>query len=474
MSGSLTHIMNMGSESLMNSRMGLDVTGHNIANAHVDGYSRQSVIVGPRDPMRFGQHTFGQGANVKSVERVHDRFIESQYRKELQAVSEKETAQSGLQRLENLFNPDITSTIRDRMNSFFNGLRELANYPEEPAVRTHVMEMGSNLTQSFRGNHADIVTVQKDINTEVVSEIELLNKRLEEIAGLNQRILEMSNGPNQAGDLLDQRDKLIREISQTMDCKSYENERGMTVIRGPGSMLLLEGVHYGKFETEPITEDVHNKIFFRDPSGTKTDVTERTRGGGKIGQLLTNRDEYAQRLRDEINVLAKEFGESFNNVHRLGYGGRGYDTGNGRDFFDGLDRQDGEYAASIQLAENISADPFAIGCAMSPEAPGDNAILVELVKLQGAPVLDNGHSTFQAVYDRFVGHLGNEMAKAKDELTASNVVASQLKAQKEALSGVSLDEEASNLIKYQHLFAASSRVITTADEFMKTILELKR
>jgi flagellar hook-associated protein 1 FlgK len=474
MSGSIAHIMSMGTESLMNSRMGVDVTGHNIANAHTDGYSRQRVNVGSRDPARFGNHTLGQGATVKSIERVHDKFLESQFRKESRTVTERETAESGLQRIENLFNPDLTSTLRDRMNNFFNGLRELASYPEEPAVRTHVMEMGTNLAQTFQGNHSDIVTCQKDINAEITAEVELFNKRLEELANINQRILELSNGPNQAGDLLDQRDKIISEITKTIDCKAYENERGMMVIRGPGGSLILEGVHYGKLETDPPSDNVHANLYFRDYSGSVSNITEKTKGGGKIGQLFVNRDVYAQKIRDELNVLAKEFGDAFNKVHRLGYGGRDYEAKNGRDFFEGLDMQNVEYAQQIRVADHITADPFSIGCAMTAEAPGDNAILIELVKLQNTPILDGGNSTFQAVYDRFIGHLGNEMSRAKEEKNAAGVVASQLKGQKETISGVSLDEEAANLVKYQHLFAASSRVITTADELMKTVLELKR
>jgi flagellar hook-associated protein 1 FlgK len=474
MSGSISHIMSMGSESLMNSRMGVDVTGHNISNAHVEGYSRQRVNIGPRDPARLGNHTMGQGATVKSIERAHDKFLEAQYRKELRTVSERETAEEGLKRIENLFNPDLTSTIRDRMNNFFNGMRELASYPEEPAVRTHVMEMGTNLAQAFQGNHGDIVTVQKDINAEIMAEVGLFNKRLEEVASLNQRILELGNGPNQTGDLLDQRDKVIAELNRTVECRAYENDRGMMVIRGPGGVLLLEGVKYGKLETDPITDNVHSRLFFRDMGDAITDITEKTRSGGKIGQLLYNRDEYAQQIREEINILAKEFGEAFNAVHRLGYGGKGYDARNGRDFFEGLDEPGAEYAQNIRLADHIAADPFSIACAMTPEAPGDNAILVELIKLQNKPILDNGHSTFQAVYDRFVGRVGNEMARAKEEKNAASIVANQIKGQKEAVAGVSLDEEAANLIKYQHLFAASSRIITTADELMKTILDLKR
>jgi flagellar hook-associated protein 1 FlgK len=473
MSGSLNHILSMGNESLMNARVAVDVTGHNISNANVEGYSRQSARIGPRDPVRMGNHTFGQGATLQGVERIHDKFLEVQLTKELQSTTEKETTKSGLQRIENLFNPDLTSTVRDRMNSFFNAARELANYPEEPAVRTHLAEVANNLTATFNENHANIETVQKDINDQLTSEVELFNKRLEELAAVNQRVLEVSNGKESAGDLLDQRDKLVREITSTMDCTSYENSRGMMVIRGPGGGLLLEGPNHARLNVERAADDLHSTIWFRDIAQATTELTPKIKGG-KIGALLQLRDGTAQDIRNELNTLAKGFADSVNAIHQQGYGGRGYDTKSGRDFFEGVDAGDGEPARSIQVASHIMADPYAIAAAMTPESAGDNGILIEMIKLQSSNTMDNGKTSFAGVYDRFVGKLGNEMMRSSEELNSSKVVLAQIKAQKEATSGVSLDEEASNLIKHQHLFAASSRVITTADELMKTILDLKR
>jgi flagellar hook-associated protein 1 FlgK len=336
-----------------------------------------------------------------------------------------------------------------------------------------VAEVANNLALTINENHANIETIQLDINDQITSEVELLNKRLQELAHVNQRVLETSNGGESAGDLLDQRDKLVREITSTIDATSYESSRGMMVMRGPGGSLLLEGPNYGQFVVEKSTDQRSTKIAFRDIANSSTDVTAKVRSG-KLGALVQLRDGHAQEIREELNNLAKGFAETINSVHRLGYGGRGYDKNVGRDFFEGVDAEDGEPARSIRVSSNIMADPFSISAAMSPESAGDNAILVEMIKLQNSNTMDGGKTTFAGVYDKFVGRLGNEMMRSSEELNAAQVVLAQIKTQKEAISGVSLDEEASNLIKYQHLFAASSRIITTADELMKTILDLKR
>ena len=213
MAATLHNILNKGSESLANSRVAIDVTGHNISNAHTAGYSRQAVNLETKHPIDEGLHVFGDGARIQSIARVHDSFLEKQIRREVQTQSKHETLANGLKKLEDLFNPDLTSTIRDRFNSFGNAMREVANYPEEVSVRMNVIESGKALSQAFNSTHAGILQVQTDANEEIKQNTESLNQKLLEIASLNAQIREMgAGGLSDVNDLEDKRDKLIEEI----------------------------------------------------------------------------------------------------------------------------------------------------------------------------------------------------------------------------------------------------------------------
>lgn len=475
MTSTLHHIMTVGSDSLANSRVGVDVTGHNIANAHTPGYSRQRVTMTTKEPAQYGIHVLGMGADVQSIERVHDKFLENQIRKETLNQNKSTALSDGLSRLENLFNPEMTSTIRDRMNTFFNSLRELSNFPEESSVRINVVESATAFAQTINTTHAGVASIQDDMTREIGGNLAILNQKLGEIANLNAAIKEMEHSrAAQVNDLEDKRDGLIRDVSELIDIQAYKDSNQQYVLRGPGGSLLIEGHHAASFRLDRDAEKgMHPRIIMRHHLGdAETDVTDAVEKGRIAGQLLV-RDQYGAQVRDGLNTLALGFASGFNAVHRQGFGLRDFENLNGRDFFEGAEGR-GEAAANIEVSQTIRAAPDSIATGMAALTPGDNVIINDLVRMFYDPVFGDGASTVQDIYDGLVGKLGADTRQANEESTASEIVLSQLKSQRESTSGVSLDEEAANLLKYQHLFTASSRVITTVDEMFRTVLDLKR
>lgn len=475
MVATLNHILNLGSESLQNSRVGVDVTGHNVANAQTPGYSRQIVNLETKYPIEYGMQIFGDGSRVQNIRRSHDKFLEGQLRKEVQVQSRTETLSEGLKKIESFFNPDLTSTIRDRFASFTNSIRDLANFPEEPSVRINMIESGKSLSQTFNSTHANIVQVQNDANEELRQNIFLVNQKIEEVAKLNNQIRELGVGNlSDVNDLEDRRDKLIKEIGNIVDINVYKDNNDQITIRGPAESLLVEGGLASRFMIEDISSINHmpNVVVSEFDKERYFDMTHQIKTG-KMGALLQIRDKYAQEVRDQINELAKGFGEAFNEIHRKGYGINDMRDVNNRDYFDGLNGP-GEPAQDIGVALEIVYNPNAISAAMSTTTPGDNVIANKLVKLFYEPIFDDSTTTVTGLYDKMISKLGVTALKTKEEATASQIIYDRLKAQRETVAGVSLDDEAANLLKYQHLFTASSRIITTADDMFKTVLDLKR
>jgi flagellar hook-associated protein 1 len=475
MVATLNHILNLGSESLQNSRVGVDVTGHNISNAQTPGYSRQIVNLETKYPIEYGLQIFGDGSRIQSIRRSHDKFIEGQLRREVQVQSRTETLSEGLKKLESFFNPDLTSTIRDRFTSFTNSMRELANFPEEPSVRINMIESGKGLAQSFNSTHANVVQVQTDANEELRQNIAVVNQKIAEVAKLNRQIREMGAGNlSDVNDLEDRRDKLIKEIGNIVDINVYKDNNDQITIRGPAECLLVEGGLSSRFMIEDIYTPNHmpDIVVSEFEKERYFDMTHNIKTG-KMGALLQIRDKYAQGIRDEINSLAKGFGEAFNAIHQNGYGINDMKDTNGREFFEGLEGP-GEPAQDIEVSLGIVYNPNAIGAAMSTTTPGDNVVANQLVKLFYEPLFEDKTTTVTGVYDKMISKLGITALKTKEEATASQIIYDRLKAQRESVAGVSLDDEAANLLKYQHLFTASSKVITTVDEMFKTVLDLKR
>ena len=474
--GSLAGILNKGSESLTNSRIGVDVTGHNISNAHTPGYSRQIVNMEAKTPIQYGLHVFGDGARVQSIIRSHNGFLEKQIQREVQVHGKRKELLDGLQKLQGFFNPDLTSTIRDRFGSFSNAIRELSNEPEEQAARINLIENGKALSQAFNFAYQGILEIQNDSNMQLTQDCQTLNQKLSEIANLNAKILELRSGAQtSANDLLDRQDKLVKEVGELIDINVYNNDNDQLTIRGPNETLLVDGylsshlMIEGKFSSKG---EMPRLLVSSFEKNSYSDITTKV-NNGKMGALLDIRDIHAKNLKDDINSLARDFGHKFNEIHSMGYGLHEYADKNGRNFFVGLDGP-GDAAQDISVDEILFSSPNAVSAGMSPKTPGDNVIANKLVKIFYEPYSDESSFTFTNFYDKVVASLGQKTVHVKEETLASQIVSDKLKAQKESIAGVSLDEEAANLLKYQHLFNASSKIITTANEMFETVLGLKR
>lgn len=473
MSSNLFHILSVGGESLTNARNGIDIAGNNIANAHTPGFSRQQMRLESKPPAQYGTHVFGSGAKFRGAFRVHDRYLEGQIRDELQSRGFKDSVAKGLARIEDLFNPQLTSTIRDRFASFFNAMRELSNFPDEPATRTAAVDAAENLCMAFRNTHSGVDTIQKDINAELDSEIGKVNAQLQEIARLNIKIHNISAGmDNPPNSLLDQRDGLVREVSETLGASAYLDEMGRMVVRDGNGGLLVDSGNAAQLALVDTEDSNQPQIKILRLGEADMRLGTRDIRGGRVGGLISARDDYAQDIRNELNKLAEGFANSVNEVHRRGFGLGQYGGVSGRNFFHGVGS--GEAAAVVEVSEFVRSDPDALGGALTPNSPGDNVIINELVQLGNLELFDGGQSTATQAYDRFVGKLGVSAMRANEDKQAADVVMGQLDAEREKISGVSLDEEAADLLKFQQLFAASSKVITTADELMQTIIGLKR
>ena len=477
MASTLNHILNLGGDSLANSRVGVDVTGHNIANAQTPGFSRQRVDIETKHPAEYGRHMMGQGARVASVNRSHDKFIEGQLRKEMQQNSRENGESEGLSRLETIFSPEMTSTVRDRMTNFFNAVREFSNFPEEPAVRINLVESANAFAQSMNETHQGVRHVQNDINSEISNLVSKANQYISEIGQLGQTIKELEiSKETKVNDLEDRRDTCIRELSKLIDVQTYRDGDDNITVRGSGGVLLVDR---NRPSTIEIKRDArlgsYETIHVKDSFGQfETDITRQMKQG-RISGLLTVRDEHAQRVRDQVNTMASSFGGEFNRLHKMGFGLDEYSDKNGRLFFEGVENSE-EPAETIRVSTLLQSDPSAVSGAMSAYASGDNVIANKFVKIFYEPIVFDGaqNVSLGQHYDNVVAKLGIDAKHMKEASKASDIVVAQIEAQKESISGVSLDEEAANLLKYQHLFSASSRIITTADDMFRTVLELKR
>lgn len=472
---SLFHTLNIGSEALYATRQGVDTTGHNIANAQTPGYSRQRVNITQRTPLDVHNLVIGNGVYVDTITRSHDKFIERQINVANQDVGRSRAFAEAMKTMEIIFSPELQSSVSDELTSFFNAVQDLSGFPEDYTVRTSVVESAKNVCASFRRVDVDLKDVRDGVNERIFHTAEGLTQNLKEIASLNIKIQTLEAGQREtANDMRDQRDRILREVCQQIDCNYYQDKNGMLVLRGPKEVTLVDA---GNSSTISVSRNSGNDGMYdikcTDWEGKTTrDITAGI-SGGEMRALLDVRDDDIPRILDANNEMAATFVESFNTIHRQGYGIKDFSEKVGRNFF--KEPSSFETAAyEMELDDVIYESVDAIAAASSPEAPGDNVIANQLALLKDKKVFGPGDTNFQEFYSNYVGALGLTVVRAEHTQQANDILIEDLTRRREAISGVSLDEEATNLLKWQTCFAANSKVITTVDEMLDTVLSLKR
>ena len=471
----LFHSLNIGSESLYANRQGIDTTAHNIANAQTEGYSRQRVKLTQRDPMEKSGLLIGNGVYVGSIDRFHNKFIERQINLAHNDVGDSEARMDSLTRLGEIYSPELNNSLANELNNFFASWQNLSKYPEELTVRTQVKEQGENIADAFRRIDSEVRRQRGGINEYIKMTAEEASETISTIANLNDQIRQTEVGVrNPSNDLRDQRDRLVRKLSTLIDMNYYEDADGMVTIHGPGGAQLVDRGRAASVEVRQNGENqgLFDIIIVDSEDSSERNVTQAI-NGGRLKGLLNIRDVVSASLLDSNNEMATKFVELVNGNHRRGYGLEQFSSSNGRNFFDSV--ADPNFAAqNIKLSLDVLNSTDAISASSLQSSPGDNVVANNIARIQSSKVFTDTDATLNEYYADYVGVLGMETVRVQQVKESDQIIMAALQSRREAVAGVSLDEEATNLIRWQTAFTASSKVVTTVDEMLQTVLNLKR
>ncbi len=472
---SLFHSLGIGAEALFVNRQGLDTTAHNIANAQTEGYSRQRVDLYQREPLVRQGLIIGDGTYVGVISRAHDKHVEKQVNLAASDAGFSKTRNDALLDLESIYNTQTGASLAEELNQFFAAVSELSRNPEELSVRTAVKEQGENLAAAFRRIDSELRRFKEGINEKVKISSYETNQILTNISHLNSQIAEKEVGPrNKANDLRDQRDLLLNKLSERMAINYYEDKDGMLTIHGPADTLLVDR---NKAASISLSKNLENQglydVVIRDFENSGSRNVTHLLKEGTLASLIDVRDRVGEGLMANNNEMASTLVNQFNAIHRDGFGLGDYSGKNGRNFFKTVG--DIRFAAqNINLDDSIVNSTDSIATSSLANTPGDNIIVNRLRALDSTKIFGDGKATLTEYYADYVGILGMESLRTKNLMDSDDIILSDLRSRREAISGVSLDEEAANLIRWQTAFTASSKVITTVDEMLETVLNLKR
>lgn len=449
----LSRIFDIAQRSLGTYQRALDITSHNIANANNANYSRQRVNFTTETPEINAGMVWGTGVRLDTIQRIRNQLTESQilYNNPKYSFNEKESYLLG--QIENVFSEPSELGLSTLVNDFFNSWGELSVTPNSIPLRNNVIYAAEKLSSKVDSIKESFDIIKSDIISEFKSSIIGINDYLAQIENLNKKIFETSSRGMSPNDFLDERDKLINELSNLVNINVTYDQNNVATI-SIGGVFAADGNASVSFEAY----EKNGELSLRSMNSSSI----VTLNGGEMFAL---KDIYSNKIpgyEQQLNNIVNAIVEEVNNIHSAGYT-IDNPPQTGINFFDTTD------PGKLRINSTILSDPYKISVSGDgSNANGDLALMIS--EIADKKVINN--LTITDAYSTLVSGIGNHKQSADNMAATDQLVLEQLNLQKASFSGVSIDEEMANVIKFQRSYEASAKLIKVADEMLNTLLNM--
>lgn len=464
------------------------ITGHNIANKNTPGYSRQRVNFEQTTPYPAGSMNrpqipgqLGTGVQDGSIQRIRDTFIDSQYRGERNQLGFYESMSNSIKQMEDIMNEPSENGLSAAMTQFWQSLQDLSTNAENEGARRVVLQRARSVAETFQYLHSSLSTVQNDIKKEMDLTVTRINALTQDIASINKQISEVEPHGYLPNDLYDTRDQLLDELASYLPISTETVENGgntsaiaeggkkvYTMINGEKTLLVDEqGARSLKWKEET------GELFLGEKELSYNTLGE---GNGELAALFkAYKDDYPEML-ENLDKYAFTFAKVFNEVHKSGLD---LNEETGEDFFAVGDTYEGAAAAISVLLK----DPDKVAAALAGKESGNGENALKLADMKNWVIregsmeelpeltdLDIKSGTLQSFYEGVIGEMAVKGQQANRMEYNTTVLLQSIDKNRRSVSEVSLDEEFSNLIQFQHAYSASARMISAIDEMLDKII----
>lgn len=354
----MTAALNIGTRALSANLTALQVIGHNIANVNTDGYSRQSVTMVSSGYQTLGGNYFGKGAELGTVERSHNAYLTREAQLSAATAAADEERLQRLQQLENLF-PTGETGLGTAVNDMLNAWGDVASAPTSLPARVVALSRGDEMASRFADTAAQLDALAYNGRQQAQATVENVNRLAQDIARINQEIIENQGYNGEPNDLMDQRDALIDQLSEYVQATTITADDGSVSVFTAGSQPLVLGTTANALalQRDPV-DPTQSRIAF--VQGSVSHTLPESSIGGSLGGLMTFLKQDLPAMQNELGRMALAINTAVNNQHQLGVDLSGNAGGN---FFVAASDQAGMPATtntgSAQIHSEV-ADPTAL------------------------------------------------------------------------------------------------------------------
>ena len=403
----------------------------------------------------------GTGVTMSSVESVRDNILNLRTQQETSQQSSLNSYVDSMNQVQALFNETQGTGLQTDLSNFFNSFQSLATDPTSSSLRQSVIIAGQDLANAFSQTSTNLATIQQGLDQSVVQTVGQINQLTAQVANLNQQIQEVSNSGDNPGSLEDQRDEALQNLAGLIDTAVvYSNDGTVSVTTTNGAALVSGN------QSDALTTQLNSATGMHEVLAQGTDITSSI-AGGQLQGLISARDDSIPSAQASLDNLAAGLISAVNKQQNDGFDLNGLP---GTDFFTPFTPSaSGSNAGAATTMTVALTDPDQVA-ASSDGTPGDNRNATALADLQNEPIVSG--QTAGDYYSNLIDQVGNDVSNATSEQEAVGLVLQQLTNQQQSISGVSLDEEATNLVMYQRAYEAAARLISVVDELNYETIEM--
>jgi len=440
----------------------LDTASHNIANASTPGYSRQraQLVAAPPFSLPAFNRTglpgqLGTGVTISSIDRIRDIYLDQQINQQAALGGYWGARSDTMSGVEATFPEPSGSGMGSEMSAFWSSWEDLAADPSSSAARNAVLTQAQSLAARFNRDAGQLATQASGADSQVRGTIASINDLATRIASLNTQIQGIVVSGDHPNDLQDQRDALVGQLNALVPTQSVAEKDGTVQLLIGGTPL----VDHDRTRTIAAVNDATGHAVPTWSTGDPVDVQ-----GGKLGAYVELRDVTIAGYQAKMNTLAKQVADAVNAATTSGVDQAGNP---------GLPLYTytaGTEAASLSVNAAVGTNPALVVVAATAGAPGDTTIAARIADLRTTATFGTGTQTPADAYASMIGLIGSDSKQATEMAGNQDLVLQQLQNRRESTSGVSLDEEATDVIRFQQAYDASAKVISIINEMLDTLI----
>lgn len=471
----------------------LQTSSHNIANTNTDGYSRQRVNLQAEASYHLaGVGSIGMGVKVGSVERIVDDFVIGQVRNANSTYTYYEQKADILGQLESLMNEPSDNGLSKQLATVFDSWTALANNPELDTSKTLVLENSSTFADTINQMGKQMTQLQSDTLDTIEKSALDFNEKVKQLQSLNEQIYGLTTSGETPNDLLDRRDSLLKDLSGLAGIETKTDQYGRGFVSMSGQTILSAeerntlSVVVGQSDTGALVSKDGNALNPAEtitgsyPAGTilltkttdngDTAYTELPIKEGAIGSRLTELNNFTTTIAQAMNMVFTSGASRTSGLFEIGQD----DTGT---------------ATTIRVSQALLDNPSLVAGGTSNTA-GDGSRAAAMAKLSSAkldfPLSEKTIASFDpetltfanaasgmsvsSYFNSIVTKNGISKQQADNTVSAQLSLLNQLEYKNQSVSGVSLNEEMSDVIRFQQGFQANARILSVVSEMLDTLI----